>query len=122
MSTNNPLNMSGLISGGFNSGFNVRFIPETTTFVDGIAVQSQKPAIKFAATVQPLNPKEIEHIGEGLDRIKDYRKIYVNDGAISKCESLEGHFEFLGSKWRFVSVDYRPRSSYLKAIVARFDE
>ena len=110
--SNNPLSMTGLLSGGFDSQLSVVFIPETTTFEKGFAVVTDGAPITFSeTTVQPLRPKEIQALGVGLDRIRDYRKIYINTGNMEALQNLEGRFEFLGARWRVIEVDYRARSS-----------
>lgn len=121
--SNNPLSMSGLLSGGFDSQISVSFIPETVEFVDGIAETTDGAPVTFSATtVQPLRPKEIQALGVGLDRIRDYRKIYINTGNIAALQDMEGRFEFLGAHWRIIEVDYRARSSYCRVVVAKRDD
>lgn len=121
--SNNPLSMSGLLSGGFDSQISVVFIPEEVTFVDGIAQTTDGTALTFSATtVQPLRPKEIQALGVGLDRIRDYRKIYINTGNLSALQDMAGRFEFLGAQWRVIEVDYRARSSYCRVVVAKRDD
>lgn len=118
---NNPLNMAGMISGGFNSGMNVYFVPEEVEFVDGVAQESPGRKVKINCTVQPMVAREIQALGIGVDRIKDYRKIHVNDSSAKKFYGLKGHFEFDGSNWRPIDIDYRPLRTYCRVTLARND-
>lgn len=119
---NNPLSMAGMISGGFNSGMNVYFVPETVSYIDGIAQKTESRKLKINCAVQPLNAREIQALGIGLDRIRDYRKIHVNDRTAANFYGLTGHFEFDGAKWRPIDIDYRPLRVYCRVTVARMDE
>ena len=116
-----PLSMSGHISGGFDSRFGIIYVPRSVSYADGVPVASTRRGTPFVATVQPLCPKEIEALAIGADRIRDYRKLYINSGNMSVLERLDGRFEFLGEKWRPIEVDYRPTRRYCRVIVARID-
>lgn len=117
------LSMLNHVSGELSTG-TVVFVKQKRTFVDGIAQISEASQTAFVANIQPLNPKELQSLGQGLERIQDYRKIYINSGHLEILDTLDGDAGYIrlnGRKWKIISNDIRPTRHYCKLIVCRKD-
>ena len=115
------LSMSNHISGDLVTG-TVVFVKQKRIFVDGIAQVDESSQTAYVANIQPLNPKELSNLGQGLERIQDYRKIYINSGYLEQLDSLDndsGYIRMNGRKWKIIYNDIRPSRNYCKLIVSR---
>ena len=115
------LSMLGHVSGDLSSG-QISFVTSVRTFVDGIETLAKSNTLTYQANIQPMSAKEVQHLGVGLERIRDYRKIYINSGDLNKLDTLDygtGHIEMLGHRWKVIFSDIRPNRNYCKLVVAR---
>lgn len=116
------ISMFGHIDSQFDSQLNVRFVPVVVSEKDGFFQEKESSPISYTATVQPLKDKELSYLGIGLERIQDYRKIYINSGDLTKLATLTGYIEMMGERWKPISVDVRINRDYCRLIVVREDE
>ena len=117
------LSMSNHVSGDLLSG-TVEFVKKKRTFVDGIEQGSIVSRTRYSANIQPLNAKERSSLGQGLERVVDYRKVYINSGDLSKLDCLDdgtGYIVYNNREWKIISSDIRISRSYCKLIIARKD-
>lgn len=115
------LSMSNHVDSVFYSGIRVNYTKYAQAWVNGRGVESAVETINFYCTVQPLNPRELNALGIGNEREKDYRKIYINSGRMDAV-NLQGRFTFSGEEWKVVNYDHRPNRNYLKVTVTRIDK
>lgn len=114
------LEMNGHIDGVFQS-FEATFTSVVTGYdAVGLPVKTTSAPVPFLVNVQPVNPRELDILTRGNQRIVDPRKIWVNDGDLSSI-TLNGEWEFQGQRWKSIQTDYRPLRSYCKVIVSRID-
>jgi hypothetical protein len=118
------LSMFGHIDDVFTSVVGTRITKSGGAYVDGKWVTGVDSSTTHNINVQPLNAKEANHLSIGGDRIKDYRKIYVNDGSASEITEADN--------WTLPGVDGTFKTfmldnrvpfgrNYCKIIVARID-
>ena len=92
---------------------------------DGVWVPGAETTTAYTVNIQPLNPREIDSLQVGAERIKDYRKIYVNDGdfhALSPNAAWEFNANNKGNeRYKVISGDIRVWRSYAKIIVCLID-
>lgn len=116
------LSMDGHIDNDFDSAMTVQFVSVTVTEEDGIFTKVPGNATTYIVNVQPMSMKEISFLGIGLERINDYRKLYVNSGDLSALGDMSGYFTINGEKYKPVQWDIRLSRDYCKMIVAKEDE
>jgi len=117
------LDMRGHIDATFESTVGTRTARTDGSYVNGRYVDGLGSITTHSVNLQPLSEREIQNLQNGGERIKDTRKIYVNDGDLYQitpadawtCEGVEGEF-------KTIRLDVRPRRSYCKAIVSRVDK
>ena len=117
------LSMFNHVSGDLHSG-TIEFVKKKRTFVDGIEQGSIVSRTRYSANIQPLNAKEITSLGQGLERVVDYRKVYINTGDISKLDCLDDGTSVIcygGREWKVISTDIRISRNYAKLIIVRKD-
>lgn len=90
-------------------------------YVDGIWVDGAVTTEPYTANVQPLTDREIENLYRAGERIGDGRKVYINDGDLSKL-SLGQNMSFSGQRWKIIRRDVREWRQYAKIIVSRYDD
>lgn len=95
------------IGGGYVNGI----------WVDGTIEVTQFPRV----TIQPLSDRELENLFRAGQRIVDGRKLYVNNGDLTKFELAQDVW-FSGQKWKIVKSDIRAWRQYAKIMVSRYDE
>lgn len=115
------LSMSGHIDNTFYSELSLTYHAVERTETNGIFTNTVTSVMSFRATVQPLSPRELNLLGIGLERIQDYRKIYINSGNMELLNRLNGYFTLNGEKFKAIQVDYRPARKYCKLILCRWD-
>lgn len=115
--------MNGHVDGDFAlPGGVVRVVVKSEINPDtGRTVETEVSRTTITACVQPASMKEIQTLVIGNERYVDYKKIYINEGDFSLFD-LRGYFEFLGGRWKPLSLDRRDSRKYCKYIVARLDE
>lgn len=115
--------MNGHVDGDFAlPGGVVRVVVKSELNEDtGRVVETEVSRTTFTACVQPASMREIQTLAIGNERYVDYKKIYINEGDFSLLD-LRGYFEFLGGRWKPLSIDRRDSRKYCKYIVARLDE
>ena len=114
------LNMQGGIDSVFESVPATRTTNNSGSYVDGIWVPAVPVTTAFAVNIQPVSQQELDFLTQGGERVLDLRRIYVNDGDLSGIDET-GIWEFIGAKWKAVSLDNRPWRDYCKVIVSRED-
>ena len=116
------LDMGGFIDSVFQSTGATRTSYSGGGYVDGIWQDGATTQTSHLVNLQPLNGKEIEALQVGGERIKDYRKIYVNDGdTYSIAESDTWTFDGVDGEFKTIATDNRTWRNYCKVIVARED-
>lgn len=114
------INMSGHIDGVFKS-LDAQRIGKGGDWIDGKWVEVPGVPKDYQINVQPATPAEIEFLFPGADRIRDVRKIYVNDGDLDEIDNT-GIWVFLGLNWKTLACDNRPWHRYCKVTVVREDD
>lgn len=92
---------------------------------DGIWVPGAETTTAYTATIQPLSDREIDSLQVGGERVKDYRKIYVNNGDFHAL-SPKAFWEFDANnngteRYKVISGDIRQWRNYAKIIVCLID-
>lgn len=91
-------------------------------YVNGKWVEGDETTSPHSVTLQPLSDKEVNNLSIGAERIKDYRKLYVNDGDLYSIKpSDKWVFDNVEGTFKTHSLDNRPVRNYCKAIVVRID-
>lgn len=91
-------------------------------YVNGIWVQGSIQVTTFKrVTIQPLNDRELENLFRAGQRIIDGRKLYINNGDLTKLELAQDVW-FSGQKWKIVESDIRPWRQYARIKVSRYDQ
>lgn len=117
------LDMFGHVDDVFTSAVVTR-ISSTNEYVDGIPATTEDSQSTHSVNIQPLSNREAAKLSIGGERIKDYRKFYINDGTASKVTNAD--------KWTIPGVDGLFKTSdldnrvpfgrnYCKVIVSRID-
>ena len=112
------LDMFGQIDDVFTTGQVTRIYKEFGYYVDGLWQDGATVETQHVATVQPLSPKEAQHIEIGGNRVKDYRKIYINDGSLASIDPQD-EWDIFGVRYKTHDVDNRPSRNYCKVTVFR---
>lgn len=115
------LSMAGHIDSVFQSVPAILNARAGGTYVDGIWVGSPWEYIPYIVNLQPLNEREIDNLFRGGERIVDGRKVYINNGDLSKLK-LGNNFTILNSQWKVVKSDVREWRNYAKIIIDRSSE
>lgn len=92
---------------------------------DGIWVPGAESTTAYTVNIQPLNPRDIDSLQIGGERVKDYRKIYVNNGDFHAL-SPKAFWEFDANnngteRYKVISGDIRQWRNYAKIIVCLID-
>ncbi len=114
------LDMFGFVDDVMTTGAITRIYRENGSYVDGIWQDGIVNASRHVATVQPLSPVEAQNIDIGGNRIKDYRKIYINDGTMAVI-SPQDEWVIDSINYKTVDIDNRPSRNYCKITVFRMD-
>jgi len=89
--------------------------------VDGRWVAGPETPTPHKVTLQPLSEREVANLGEGAERVQDYRKIYVNDGDLYSItpqdEWVFDSPELSGLRFTTYRLDNRPWRNYCKCVV-----
>jgi len=118
---NDTLSMAGHIDDVFSSGsVTVKAYTEGHYDGDGIWVRGVEIDEDYTATIQPLTEREVDNLMREGIRILDPRKIYINSGDLTKLV-LSYDMQFLGALWKIIRSDIRPRRTYAKVVVSRYD-
>ena len=116
------LNMTGHIDGMFKSVEATRTYQSAAgAYVNGIWQPGATTTDTYHVNVQQVSDRELNFLSQGLERVLDYRRIYVNSGNLNSI-TLDGTWEFIGQKWKTVKLDNRPWRKYCKIIVSRIDD
>lgn len=92
---------------------------------DGIWAPGGETTTPYIVNIQPLNPREIDSLQVGGERVRDYRKIYVNNGDFHAL-SPKAFWEFDANnngteRYKVISGDIRQWRNYAKIIVCLID-
>lgn len=92
---------------------------------DGIWVPGAETTTPYTVNIQSLNPREIDSLQVGGERIKDYRKIYINDGDFHAL-SPKAFWEFDANnngteRYKVTGGDIKVWRRYAKIIVCLID-
>lgn len=115
------LDMRNHIGSVFKSGPATRISRSVGGYVDGIYQDTIETTTPHTITVQPATDKEIETIEKGGERIKDARRIYVNDGIDASIKPSD-LWEFDGQLFKCHKLDNRPWRNYCRAVISRIDD
>lgn len=118
------LDMSGHIDDVFESATVTRISKSGGARVDGKWVPGVETTSVHRANIQPLSDKEANHLSIGGDRIKDYRKLYINDGSASEIiEADNWTIPGVDGTFKTFMLDNRVPfgRNYCKIIIARID-
>ena len=99
---------------------------------DGIWVPGAESTTPYAVNIQPLNPRDIDSLQIGGERVNDYRRIYINQGdfhALSPKDFWEFDANNNGvERYKVVALDNRGKRpeggawrNYAKIIVCLID-
>lgn len=117
------LDMSGHIDTVFKSVTATRTAKSGGEYTDGIWVAGTETETTHAANVQPLNNKDIDFLTLAGERIRDSRKVYINDGTMASIsESDTWTFPNVDGTFKTYSLDNRPWRNYCKFYAIRLDE
>lgn len=118
------LDMAGHIDDVFRSATVTRTSRSGGQYVDGKWVEGVTSQTTHVANIQPLSMKEINQLEIGADRIKDYRKFYINDGSTTEIAEADT-WTIPGVDGTFESVQLDNRvpfgRNYCKIISVRKD-
>ncbi len=119
------LDMEGHIDDAFQSIPATRYSQSGSRDSKGRWVSGVESGSPHKVNLQPLSDKEIANLGEGAERIQDFRKIYVNDGDLySLTPQDEWEFDapdLAGIRFTVYAMDNRPWRNYCKCVVHRND-
>lgn len=118
------LDMFGHIDDVFKSATVTRISKSGGMYVDGKWVAGVDTSTTHQANIQPLSAKEASHLSIGGDRIKDYRKLYINDGSASEIiEADNWTIPGVDGTFKTFMLDNRVPfgRNYCKIIIARID-
>ena len=115
------LDFSGHIDGTFQSTPASRTSRTGGEYINGRWVEGTPTVTSHTVTIQPASDREIDFLQSAGERIKDARRIYVNDNA---TYSLAETWTFTGVDgiYKAISVDARPWRTYTKIIASRIDD
>lgn len=114
------LNMQGGIDSTFESVPATRTTNNIGAYVEGIWTPGVQITTPYSVNIQQVSQQELDFLTQGGERVLDLRRIYINDGDIEIIDET-GIWEFIGAKWKSVSIDNRPWRNYCKVIVSRED-
>lgn len=115
------LKMTGQIDGVFVS-IPVSLQYETGGgYVDGVWVDGASFTVPYVATVQPMNPRQIDNLVRAGERILDGRNVYINSGDLSQL-SLGEDLLFSDQRWKIIRRDVREWRDYAHIMVDRYDQ
>lgn len=117
-----PINMANHIDDVFRSTDATRTV-ETGEYVGGIWIPGVPVVTTFRVNIQQVSLQELNFLTQGGERVLDLRRVYVNSGPMESIDET-GIWEFLGLKWKTVSLDNRASfgRQYCKIIVSRVDD
>lgn len=124
MSSLVSLDMFGHIDDVFESAAVTRINKYGGSYVNGKWVEGTTTSTTHRANIQPLSNKEAYHLSIGGDRIKDYRKLYINDGSAADIVEADNYtIPGLDGTFKTIQLDNRVPfgRNYCKIIVARID-
>lgn len=115
------LDMYGFIDSVFTSVPAIRISKNGGDYDDdGIWEDGIESRHNHAVNIQQASDREIDFLSQGGERITDARRIYINDG-VDASISPSDIWEFLGQRWKCISMDNKHWRSYCKVIVSRID-
>ena len=120
------LDMGGFIDADFQSiPANQIAITGSAYDANGVWVEGTEATLPYTVNIQHLNPRELQALSLGGERINDYRKIYVNDGdfhALSPLAFWEFNANNVGTqRYKVISSDIRKWRRYAKIMVVLID-
>lgn len=118
------LDMFGHIDDVFASATVIRTSTTGGAYVNGKWVAGTTSTSSHVANIQPLNAKEANHLSIGGDRIKDYRKLYINDGSAGEIIEADTYtIPGVDGTFKTFMLDNRVPfgRNYCKIVVARID-
>lgn len=117
------LDMFGQVDDVFSVGIAARTYLDGGGYdQDGIWQDGVEQTTTHKVTVQPLSDRESQSMNIGGDRVKDYRKIYINDGSMGSV-TPRGQWSLPDTDgvYETLMTDNRPTRNYCKVIVSRID-
>ncbi|MGL5583619.1 MAG: hypothetical protein ACRDCE_22050 [Cetobacterium sp.] len=115
------LEMTGTIDLVFESVPATRTTTSEGSYVDGIWVPGVQTTKTYTVNIQPASDQEIQFLNQGAERVRDVRRIYINDGDMQDINDT-GTWEFIGLRWKTVKCDNRYWRDYCKVLVDRIDD
>lgn len=118
------LDMYGHIDDVFISATVTRTSTTGGAYVNGKWVAGTTSTSPHGVNIQQLNPKEANHLSIGGDRIKDYRKLYVNDGSAGEIIEADTYtIPGVDGTFKTFMLDNRVPfgRNYCKIIISRID-
>lgn len=117
------LNMLGHIDSVFKSTDATRIRKVGDSYVDGKYVEGSETTSPHTVNIQPASDKQIDHLERGGERIKDARRVYVNDGDLySISEADNWTFTGIDGVFKTQMLDNRPWRNYCRFIAVRIDD
>ena len=105
------------------------------SYVNGVwtLTKPESDPKKYNASVQPLNPKEIQSLEQGGRRLIDAKRAYINNGdeqtvnifpsskvcILSSPNDIPSKDDYI---YQVIQTDLRPERQYFKLIIARIDK
>lgn len=119
---NSGLDMSGHIDDVFSSGIATQTYYPDGSYVDGVFENGVPVVTTHVVNVQPLNDKELKVLDVGGKRIKDVRKVYINDGTQVNIKLNSGWvLPDIEGVFHVNAMDNRKGRNYCKLILVRMD-
>jgi len=117
------LDMSGHISGTFQSTPASRTNRTGGQYVDGQWVEGAPTVTAHVVNIQPATAREIDFLQSAGERVIDVRRVYVNDSTLYTFgEADTWTFDGVDGVFKTVSIDDRPWRTYTKLMVSRLDD
>jgi hypothetical protein len=91
--------------------------------VDGQWVEGTGIETAHKVNLQPATQEEIHFLDDAGERVRDVRRVYVNDGAAYQLQEADTWtFDGVEGIFKVVSIDDRPWRDYTKLLVSRIDD
>ena len=115
--------MAGHAGGDFHSTPAARTTRTGGQYVDGIWVEGTPTVTAHTVNIQPATAREIDFLQSAGERVKDVRRVYVNDSTLYTFgEADTWTFDGVDGVFKTVSIDDRPWRTYTKLMVSRLDD
>ena len=117
------LDFAGHIDGVFQSTPATRTSMSGGQYEGGRWVPGAPTNTSHTVTLQPASQREIDFLKDAGERVRDVRRVYINDSAsYSIAEADTWQFSGVDGVFKTISMDVRPWRTYSKIIVSRIDD